>query len=71
MLLAQGEVRRTFDDAIWIWLDRNLSTDRRPVVGQTLQVVAACEDTLRLLPCQLVEATRGRSLRVVANGSTC
>lgn len=67
-MLAEGEVRLTFDETVWIWLDRELSPVARPVVDQAMQVLTPCEDAMRLIPCRLVEDGRGGSLQVEISG---
>lgn len=65
---AQGEVRLLFEETIWIWLDRQLPEQDRPTAGQALQMLAPCEDAMRLIPCQLVDEGRGSSLQVTVSG---
>jgi hypothetical protein len=67
-IMAQGEVRMTFDETIWIWLDRELPEDSRPSAGQAIQVLTPREDALRLIPGNLVEESRGGSLQVSVSG---
>src|SRR5690606_12432508 len=63
-MLAEGEVRLTFDETVWIWLDHELSPLGRPVIDQAMHVLTPCEDAMRLIPCRLVEDGRGGSLQV-------
>ena len=65
---VQGEVRLLFEETVWIWLDQALPEEDRPTVGQAMQVLAPCEDALRLIPCQLVDEGRGSSLQVTVSG---
>ncbi|MCC7371218.1 MAG: PilZ domain-containing protein [Chloroflexi bacterium] len=67
-VMAQGEVRLTFDDTVWIWLDQELPESSRPRAGQALQVLAPRPDALRLIPCRLVEPSNGGSLQVAISG---
>jgi hypothetical protein len=67
-LMAQGEVRLIFEETVWIWLDRALSEDGRPLTGQAIQVLTPREDALRLIPGRLVEASGGASLQVAVSG---
>lgn len=67
-MVVEGEVRLIFDDTVWIWLDCELAPDLRPAVGQAIQVLAPRADALRLVPCRLVEETRGASLQVAVSG---
>ena len=65
---AHGEVRLTFEDTIWIWLDRQLPEADRPTLGQAMHILVPGEDAMRLLPCQLVDEGRGSSLQVTVSG---
>jgi hypothetical protein len=67
-MLAEGEVRLTFDEIVWIWLDRELPEDGRPVVDQAMQLLTPADDAMRLIPCRLVEGGRGGSLQVEVSG---
>jgi hypothetical protein len=67
-LMAQGEVRLTFEDTIWIWLDRDLPPEDRPTTGQAIQVMAPRDDAMRVIPCRLVDEGRGSSFQVVVCG---
>jgi hypothetical protein len=67
-VMAQGEIRLTFDDAVWIWLDQELPEASRPAVGQAIQVLAPRSDALRLIPCRLLEESAGGSLQVAIAG---
>ncbi|MGE3907833.1 MAG: PilZ domain-containing protein [Chloroflexota bacterium] len=67
-LLAEGEVRLTFDETVWVWLDQELPEQNRPVAGQAIQLLTPQPDGLRLIPCRLVEATGGASLQVAISG---
>lgn len=65
---AQGKVRLTFEDAVWIWLDRQLPEADRPTVGQAMHLLAPGDDAMCLVPCQLVDEGRGSSLQVTVSG---
>jgi len=67
-MLAEGEVRLTFDETVWIWLDRELPEAGRPLVDQAMQLLTPTEDAMRLIPCRLVEGGRGGSLQVEVSG---
>lgn len=68
MVTAQGEVRMTFEETVWIWLDRELSPADRPTGGQAIQVMAPREDAMRMIPCRLVDEGRGGSIQVTVTG---
>jgi hypothetical protein len=67
-VMAQGEIRLTFEETVWIWLDQELPEASRPAVGQAIQVLAPRPDALRLIPCRLAEASSGGSLQVAISG---
>jgi hypothetical protein len=67
-VMAQGEIRLTFEDTVWIWLDQELPEESRPAVGQAIQVLAPRSDALRLIPCRLVEESGGGSIQVAISG---
>ena len=67
-MMAQGEIRLTFEETVWIWLDQELPEASRPAIGQAIQVLAPRTDALRLIPCRLVEASGGGSLQVAISG---
>jgi hypothetical protein len=67
-VMAQGEIRLTFEEAVWIWLDQELPEASRPAVGQAIQVLAPRPDALRLIPCRLIEESAGGSLQVAISG---
>lgn len=67
-VMAQGEIRLTFDETVWIWLDQELPEESRPAVGQAIQVLAPRSDALRLIPCRLVEESGGGSIQVAISG---
>lgn len=67
-VMAQGEVRLTFDETVWIWLDQEIPEASRPHAGQAIQVLAPRSDALRLVPCRLVESSNGGSLQVAISG---
>jgi hypothetical protein len=67
-VMAQGEIRLTFDETVWIWLDQELPEESRPQVGQAIQVLAPRSDALRLIPCRLVEESGGSSIQVAISG---
>jgi hypothetical protein len=66
--MAEGEVRLIHDETVWIWLDRELSDDGRPLAGQVVQVLAPREDAMRLIPGRLQEESRGLSLQIEVSG---
>src|SRR5947209_18071251 len=43
-VVVHGEVRLTFEDTVWIWLDRELSDAERPSTGQAIQLLSPRED---------------------------
>jgi c-di-GMP-binding flagellar brake protein YcgR len=49
-------------------LDSEVSEDGRPLAGQAVQVLAPRADAMRLIPGQLLEESRGRSLQVAVSG---
>jgi hypothetical protein len=65
---VEGEVRLTFEETVWIWLDEDLSERGRPMVGQAIHVLTAREDAMRMVPCRLLEDTQGASLQVAVSG---
>jgi hypothetical protein len=67
-LMAEGEVRLIFEETVWVWLDRELSEDGRPLAGQAIQVLAPREDAMRLIPGRLLEESRGLSLQIEVSG---
>lgn len=67
-VMAQGEIRLTFEETVWIWLDQELPEASRPTVGQAIQVLAPRSDALRLIPCRLVEESGGGSIQVAISG---
>jgi hypothetical protein len=67
-LQAHGEVRMTFDETIWIWLDDKIAAERRPTLGQAIQVLTARADAMRMIPCRLAEQTKGASIQVAVSG---
>lgn len=67
-MLAEGEVRLTFDETVWIWLDRTLPDEGRPVIQQAMQLLTPTDDAMRIIPCRLVEGGRGGSLQVEVSG---
>lgn len=69
-MLAEGEVRLTFDETVWVWLEQDLPEDGRPELGQAMQVMTPCHDALRVIPCRLVEGGHGSSLQVEVSGRT-
>jgi c-di-GMP-binding flagellar brake protein YcgR len=67
-LQMHGEVRMTFEETVWIWLDEKVSAERRPTLGQAIQVMTARADAMRMIPCRLVEQTKGASFQVAISG---
>ena len=67
-VMAQGEIRLSFEVTVWIWLDQELPGVSRPAVGQAIQVLAPRADALRLIPCRLVEESGGGSIQVAISG---
>ncbi len=67
-MLAEGEVRLTFDETVWIWLDRELPDEGRPALHQALQMLTPSDDAMRMIPCRLVEGGHGGSLQVEVSG---
>lgn len=67
-IVVQGEVRLSFDDAVWLWLEREVEPGLRPIVGQAVQLLVPRADALRTVPCRLTEETHGGSLQVVVSG---
>ncbi|MCC6179751.1 MAG: PilZ domain-containing protein [Chloroflexi bacterium] len=66
--LADGWVRTMVDDRVWIWLNCDVPSGRRPVIGQAVQVLAPRADALRLIPCRVVEEGHGGSLLLTVSG---
>ncbi len=67
-LQAHGEVRMIFEETVWIWLDDTVPQERRPTLGQAIQVMTARSDAMRLVPCRLVEQSKGTSFQVAVSG---
>ena len=65
---AEGIVRLTFEETVWIWLNQPLPDADRPTVGQAMQVLVPGQGAMTLIPCQLVDEGRGSSLQVTVSG---
>jgi hypothetical protein len=63
-----GEVRLIAGETFWVWFDCDVPRERCPEVGQALQVLVSAPDSLRLVPCRVIEEGRGGSLQLTVSG---
>jgi len=66
--IVSGRVRAVFGDTIWVWLDREQKVEQCPRIEQAVDLLIAGEDALRLVPCRLLDESRGGSLQVTVSG---
>lgn len=67
-LSVEGEVRIVSSETLWVWLDCDVPRNRCPEVGQAIQLLVSGPDGLRLVPCRVIEESRGGSLQLSVSG---